>query len=216
MCAACPHWGPGQKPPPNDPTPLDCGKPTATACVEGCNYSHGAPPDPLPPPCVPGSFCCPGTDPAFDTTKVAFAGTFGDNMVLQRAPASAGVYGTATPGAHVTLTLKSADGSYSWQSGSVEVTAIGGGEHRGTWKVLLPPRQTGGAYSVTVACGDCIDATAVATISGVEFGEVWVCRLVRFSVPAPDEHHAHSFTSNVSSIPHICTLFTRGCSHALL
>ena len=69
-CAGVQHWTPGQHPPPGDPNPEDCGVPSVEHCQEGCKYFHGAPPAPFPPPCVPGSFGCPGDDPGFDRSAV--------------------------------------------------------------------------------------------------------------------------------------------------
>ena len=37
-------------------------------------------------------------DPPFDRSRVLFSGSFSDNMVLQRQPRQAAVYGTAKPG----------------------------------------------------------------------------------------------------------------------
>ena len=151
--------------------------PGVAHCAEGCRYAHGAPPAPFPPPCVPGSWGCPGDDPAFDTTKVRLAGNFGDGMVLQRGPGRrAAVYGTATPGATVAVTLANTGLGYRWVSAPAPVAAGGGAEHAGAWKVLLPPRPAGEGYTVSAACTGCTDAAApAATLSAVLYGEVWVC-----------------------------------------
>lgn len=50
-------------------------------------------------------------DPPFDLSKVQFSGTFTDHAVLQRGPRRASVFGTATLGAAVTVTLRGPNGS---------------------------------------------------------------------------------------------------------
>lgn len=63
-------------------------------------------------------------DAPFDLTKVLFSATFTDHMVLQREPQHAAVFGTATPGALITVALTgpnsyiyevSLGGSHYWQ-----------------------------------------------------------------------------------------------------
>jgi hypothetical protein len=174
-CEGCAKWGPGQKPPAGDPAPEDCGTPAVSHCVEGCKYARGALPLPFPPPCVPGSFCCPGDDPHFDPTSVKLAGNFGDNMVLQRAPARSAVYGTATPGAHVKVTLTNPATGYRWQSEPAAVRTDGGNETVGTWKALLPAQTAGTGYTITASCADCTTASVTTSVRGVAFGSVWVC-----------------------------------------
>ena len=181
MCSSCGRWTPGQRPPPLDPNPEDCGKPAISHCIEGCKYAHGSPPEPFPPPCVPGSFCCPGVDPAFNMSKVVFAGNFADDMVLQRGPASAAVYGVATPGAHVEVKLTNSLSGYSWKSSLHIARADGDNEQRGTWKVLLPAQSAGSGYTVSASCKDCKDSSSTATATGVLFGDVWVVRNRQYS-----------------------------------
>jgi hypothetical protein len=145
-------------------------------CIEGCNYSHGAPPAPLPPPCVPDGWTCPVLDPPFDLSDVKLSGSFGDGMVLQRSPASSAVYGTATPGAQVTITLANSGEGFTWRSDPATVQADGDAEQRGTWKVVLPPRSAGAGYTLSASCTGCTNTSAVAAIADVHFGEVWLCR----------------------------------------
>jgi hypothetical protein len=223
MCQGCATWGPGQQPPPKDPNPEDCGKPSVSNCIEGCKYAHGAPPDPFPPPCAPGSFSCPGVDPAFDSSKVLFAGNFADGMVLQRGPASAALYGTATPGAHVEVELTNPTSGFSWKAPLIPVRADGDHEHHGTWKVLLPAQPAGGGYTLSASCTDCKNSTATATAVGVLFGDVWVVRsricfhraffLQRWKLVKPPTHDTSDFITLSSQCSHSYRFSHLQCSH---
>ena len=140
-------------------------------------------------PCVcdPHSFGCPTVDPAFDLSRVRFAGSFLSGMVLQRGPSSASaVFGTASPGATVQL---HAQGPGGWTfSAKATASAAKAAEEHGTWKVLLPPRPASvGGYSITAKCATCANSTA-QTLSDVSFGDVWFCS--GQSVPFPP-HAAH-------------------------
>lgn len=170
------QWTPGQTPPPNDPNPFQCGTASLAHCIEGCNYSHGYPPAPLPPPCVPDGWTCPVSDPPFDMTRVQLSGTFGNGMVLQRSPAQAAAYGTATPGASITVTLTNPASGFTWRSDPTAVSMDADPAQRGTWKVILPPRPYGEGYTLSASCSGCTNASAVAEIADVLFGEVWLCR----------------------------------------
>eukprot|EP01050_Picozoa_sp_SAG11_P011917 SAG11_NODE_1295_length_5275_cov_3.069165_7_plen_202_part_00 len=131
--------------------------------------SAAAPPG----PCKPGSFGCPITDPAFDLSKVQFAGNFGDNMVLQRSPQRAAVYGTATPGAQVQLVFEQPGSGFLF-SKTVSASSSPAAEQHGTWKVLLPARPVGTDYTLTVTCSSCPNTTAVVA-SKISMGDVWLC-----------------------------------------
>ena len=125
-------------------------------------------------PCVPWSFGCPGYDPAFDLTKVSMAGNFGDNMILQRAPQRSSVFGTATPGANVQLTLTSPAG-FSFKAKAAVVSYPQHKEHHGTWKVLLPARKANlRGYTLTLECPGCTNTTGTGA-KLVSFGDVWFC-----------------------------------------
>ena len=152
--------------------PLCTVGPAAAAALPAVAESRrgSAPP---PGPCKPGSFGCPITDPAFDLSKVLFAGNFGDNMVLQRSQKSA-VYGTATPGAKVQLVFAQPSSGFSF-SETVGVASGPAAEHHGTWKVLLPPRPAGNNYTLTATCAGCPNTTA-AVASGIAMGEVWLVK----------------------------------------
>jgi hypothetical protein len=132
-------------------------------------------------PCIPGSFGCPGFDPAFDLTKVSFAANFGDGMVLQRAVNVAApdaqrssVYGTATPGARVQFAVDGNTGA-QWKRETVVVDEPSRPEIHGTWKILLPPFEANlRGYTLTAKCAGCPNATT-ATITNVSFGDLWIC-----------------------------------------
>ena len=113
-------------------------------------------------------------DPPFDTTRVLFSAAFNDHMVLQRAPQKASVFGTATPGASVTVTLTGPNYTYT----STPVTVVNSSDIslNGTWKVLLPSCNAGFGYTVQVVCTGCSNvSSAPATIEDVGFGDVFLC-----------------------------------------
>ena len=83
---------------------------------------------------------------------------FSNQMVLQRAPQQAVLWGTAdTNGDTVTAQV----------SGQPEVTTT---VTQGRWKVALPSVPAGGPYGVTVTSSD-----GQVTLSDVLFGDVWLC-----------------------------------------
>lgn len=81
---------------------------------------------------------------------------FCDHAVLQRAK-PVPVWGTATPGAEVTVGFRQAKVS-------------GKADDKGRWKVELPPQQVGGPDVMTVT-GD----GSNITLSDILVGEVWIC-----------------------------------------
>lgn len=114
-------------------------------------------------------------DPPFDLTQVLFSAAFSTHMVLQRAPQVAAVFGTATPGAAVTVTLTGPAG-YSFTSPPRVVVSSPDMTLHGTWKVLLPARPAGFGYTVVAACAGCANATAApANITDVGFGDIVLC-----------------------------------------
>ena len=141
-------------------------------CSNG--WQFGPPSNKTLQPCVcdPKSFGCPTVDPAFDLSRVQFAGSFLPGMVLQRAPAQSAVFGTAAPGATVTIHTTGPGG---WShAAQTTVSALPDAELHGTWKLLLPPRPAGYGYSITAECAGCANTTA-AHISEISFGDVWFC-----------------------------------------
>ena len=83
---------------------------------------------------------------------------FSNNMVLQRAPQQAVVWGTGVPGTIVTVKVESTD------SGSATVSEAG------TWSVQLPP-QDPNLYSAL----DVSDGTTDIHLDSVAFGDVYLC-----------------------------------------
>ena len=112
-------------------------------------------------------------DPPFERDRVLFSGVFSDHAVLQRAPQHATVFGTAAPGATITVALSNAALKYTY---TVE-TAVAVSEDpaiHGTWKALLPPRPAGVGYTVEARCDTCANKTA-AMLVDVAMGDVWLC-----------------------------------------
>jgi hypothetical protein len=126
-------------------------------------------------PCVcdPKSFGCPTVDPAFDLSRVQFAGSFLPGMVLQRAPAQAAVFGTAPPSATVSVVATGPDG-WSYSAQAMSSALLDSAELHGTWKVLLPPRLAGNGYTITASCPGCPNATK-QTLENVSYGDIWFC-----------------------------------------
>eukprot|EP01050_Picozoa_sp_SAG11_P021627 SAG11_NODE_3889_length_2165_cov_0.903679_1_plen_139_part_00 len=112
-------------------------------------------------------------DPPFDLSRALFSGAFSDHAVLQRAPKSSSVFGTATADATVTVLLTGPNG-YSYTSAPAPVASSADAAVHGTWKVVLPPRPAGFGYTVEARCSGCSNATT-ATIEDVGFGEIWLC-----------------------------------------
>lgn len=106
------------------------------------------------------------------STPVQFNATFGDNMVLQQAPAMAAVYGTlGTNGTAVSVTV----------SGPTTYTVVANISGT-TWMAYLKPTAAGDAspgksvdsYTITATCTGGA-STTVANITNVVFGDVWYC-----------------------------------------
>jgi hypothetical protein len=125
--------------------------------------------------------------------RFSFWSSLGSNMVLQRGPAKAAVYGvlvgnmTAEPS--VNVTVQASDGSsYSVPAeiGTVQQPWSYPGlewpwNYEGpfvSWKAVLQPAATGGNYTILAECSDC-DGIAReftrANITNVTFGDVWYC-----------------------------------------
>jgi sialate O-acetylesterase len=89
-----------------------------------------------------------------------FAKLFTDHAVLQRAPASATVYGFVPPGTAVDVAFAGA-------------TLRAVADASGTWRVALPPTPAGGPYVISANSSDA--ALAPQVIVDVLFGEVLLC-----------------------------------------
>lgn len=123
------------------------------------------------------ALCARGTnaqyaDPPFDFTRVLFSAVFSDDMVLQRAPQSAAVFGTATPGATVAVSM-TGPSNFSWTSDPVAVASSTDSSINGTWKVILPARTAGFGYNVVATCDNCPNITRAA-LQDVGFGDVFI------------------------------------------
>jgi hypothetical protein len=117
----------------------------------------------------------PSLDPPFDLSKVSFSSVFSDSMVLQREPQQASVFGTATPGASITVTLASSSG-FSFTSPPTTVVSSSDSAIHGSWKVLLPARPAGMGYNVTAVCAGCTNTTSgPAYLGDVVYGDVYLC-----------------------------------------
>ena len=112
-------------------------------------------------------------DPPFDFSRVTFSAAFSSSMVLQRAPAQAAVFGTAAPGATVTVQL-AGPGGFAYTSPPAAVARSADPSRNGTWKVLLPARPAGLFYSLSAGCAGCANATP-ALLGDVAFGDVFLC-----------------------------------------
>ena len=140
--------------------------------------------------------------PAPPSLFFGFDAGFGNNMVLQRAPAAAAVYGYLdTPSASVRVTVSDAATGAPLYSvdAAINATMQPFGDGWGarpcpkaecppydmatftpfayalpTWKALLKPTAAGGNYTITAVCTGCGSATP-ATLTGAAFGDIWVC-----------------------------------------
>jgi hypothetical protein len=133
----------------------------------------------------------------------SFDAGFGSNMVLQRGPGQAAVYGfldlpASQNGATVNVTVTQAGDTTPLFSvlATINVTQQPFGPDWGvrpcpscqaiagpfnpwnmplpTWKALLPPMAAGGNYSVWASCTGC-NSTSTINITNVTFGDVWYC-----------------------------------------
>eukprot|EP00041_Stephanoeca_diplocostata_P019106 m.405941 g.405941 ORF g.405941 m.405941 type:complete len:318 (-) comp21212_c1_seq4:1201-2154(-) len=96
-----------------------------------------------------------------------FANVFGSAMVLQRGPLRARVFGSTTAKAALTVTLTHPPGSKTPPI-VLRVTADAAGE----WECLLPATAAGGPYQLAASV---LDANSTQTLSGVMFGDVFIC-----------------------------------------
>eukprot|EP01116_Phalansterium_solitarium_P024670 TRINITY_DN90_c0_g2_i1.p1 TRINITY_DN90_c0_g2~~TRINITY_DN90_c0_g2_i1.p1 ORF type:complete len:525 (+),score=193.81 TRINITY_DN90_c0_g2_i1:145-1719(+) len=88
----------------------------------------------------------------------------GSNMVLQRAPQQARLWGWTKPGTMVIV-------SYSGPHVERQYTGIAMAAIDGAWHVLLPRTPAGGPYEIVVSSA----ANETAMLSNVMFGDVYVC-----------------------------------------
>ena len=137
---------------------------------------------------------CDSPTPPYGLT-LSFLQTLGDNMVLQRAPAKAAVYGLYGPASapkdakvFVTVTNKASGSSYKVDA---EINTVHQASDKtgypgctecpgpySTWKALLQPTASGGDYTITVNCSSGCGGDPKywgASITNVTFGDVWHC-----------------------------------------
>ena len=133
----------------------------------------------------------------------AFDSAFGDNMLLQMAPAKSAVYGfldfqASMAGAVVRVTLTPDSGAPTTVEAVLNATVQTFGADWGvrslnasecpgclppfnpwnsplaSWKALLPPQPAGGNFTITAVCTGCsADAPSTVSISNVIFGDMW-------------------------------------------
>jgi hypothetical protein len=98
-------------------------------------------------------------DPPFDLTRVQFSGVFTSHAVLQRAPQRASLFGTAKPGASVTVSVAGPNGYTFTTPPATVVSDPSDPAVHGTWRVLLEPRPAGLGYTLRAACDGCTNST---------------------------------------------------------
>ena len=108
---------------------------------------------------------------------IGFNFSYGDDMVLQQAPAKACVTGTVNATAtQVVLTLAlSAGGATAYE---VEATLLDGADTGfKLWKACLKPQAaaSGQQFTLTASCTGCTAGNSTASLARVMFGEVWYC-----------------------------------------
>jgi sialate O-acetylesterase len=108
--------------------------------------------------------CCAAAAVEAPDLPVAFSTGFTSDMVLQRAPAKAALYGFGT-GA-VSVHVVGVDGA----DNAVAYTISAQSHADGTWKAFLLPHNAGGSYTVTANNGD-----SSATLERVTMGDVYFC-----------------------------------------
>ena len=147
----------------------------------------------------------PRPPPPPQVLVMSFDSAFGDNMVLQMAPAQSAVYGfldfnASASGAVVRVTLTPASGAPTTVTATLNATVQTFGPDWGvralnasdcdgclppfnpwntplaSWKALLPPQAAGGNYTITAVCTGCSpQAPSSVSISNVAFGDMWYC-----------------------------------------
>jgi hypothetical protein len=156
-----------------------------------------APPAPCPPACAWDQHhkCCgvqhSSSDPEAQPTCVCppallFSAGQDNDMVLQRAPAQAAVYGVALElGSQVEVTV-SGVGAAPYTVGAKVMPAAatyagpGGANYTAIWKAYLRPTKAGGSFTISAkcltGCGTGADAARnVATIQRCTYGDVYFC-----------------------------------------
>lgn len=107
----------------------------------------------------------------------SFSAGFSDDMVLQRAPAKAALYGFGSGKITITVTGLAEDRT---NVGTYTVQAQAG--PGGTWKAFLKPHPAGGEYTVEARQDS---NTHALRLSRVTFGDVFLCSGQVSSFAAP-------------------------------
>lgn len=109
---------------------------------------------------------CPasGPDGASAAAGFSLSAGFSDDMVLQRAPAKAALYGFGT--GPVSVRVAGTDGV----GAAVQYVVEAQRRDDGTWKAFLAPHVAGGSFTVTAT-----GASGAATLERVTFGDIYVC-----------------------------------------
>ena len=128
---------------------------------------------------VPGYF---SLGPFAPPAAFRLASIYGSHMVLQRAPASAVLWGYATAGSLVRASVSPSThghvhlpgvGMAPWpRTASTTADAT-----TGVWQLPLPPISTTCAHapcSYTVTCSSSLDTSTTLTLTDILFGEVWL------------------------------------------
>jgi hypothetical protein len=95
---------------------------------------------------------------------VSFSAGFSSDMVLQRAPAKAALYGFGT--GPVSVHVAGTDGT----AAAVEYTVVAQPRADGAWKAFLAPHEAGGSYTIIASSGG-----SSATLERVTMGDVYYC-----------------------------------------
>jgi hypothetical protein len=89
---------------------------------------------------------------------------FSSDMVLQRAPAKAALFGFGA--GMVSVTVKGTDGSGSAVSYTVSTQA----NAENIWKVFLKPADKGGDYTISA-----LNSESTVVLERVTFGDIYLC-----------------------------------------
>lgn len=134
---------------------------------------------------------CAWNPPGYGDT-VQFWAPIQSNMVLQRGPSQAAVYGifqgnvTSEPKINVTMVGEGQTITVQAEINTVHQPQYMPGYNTywtwpgpfPTWKALLPPQKAGGNYTITVSCPSCVNldpSFRSANITNVTFGDVIYC-----------------------------------------
>lgn len=108
--------------------------------------------------------------------EFAFAGYYGDNMVLQRAPHKAVVWGYAPVLLENTTVLVILQGNGGTDEINREYrTTIRNTASGTTWKVILDEISESSPFTITAALEDDSSTQRRIQITNVLFGDVWIC-----------------------------------------